>query len=59
VQRLCGIEGMLCEQVLKALVESQFLCVHPNGHYARLTTGFHARPARAVLRTDSHAQKAS
>ena len=57
VQRLCGIEREVCEMVLDALVKEKFLCVS-DGHYARLTTGHHAHPAKAHLRTE-RAKKAS
>lgn len=39
VQRLCGIERLVCDAVLAALVKGRFLCVKPDGHYARLTDG--------------------
>jgi hypothetical protein len=39
VQRLCGIERTICQTVLDALVSAEFLCVKPDGHYARLTEG--------------------
>jgi hypothetical protein len=29
VQRLCGIERVLCQMVLDALVDEKFLCVKP------------------------------
>jgi hypothetical protein len=38
-QRLCGVEPMLCKTVLDALVEAKFLCVKPNGTYARAIDG--------------------
>lgn len=38
-QRLCGVERMLCQAVLDALVEAKFLCVKPNGTYARAIDG--------------------
>ena len=61
VQRLCGIERMLCESVLDALVTAEFLCVKPDGHYARSTDGEMTRPkpAKADLRADKPAAKAS
>jgi response regulator of citrate/malate metabolism len=61
VQRLCGIERTMCQQVLDSLVESKFLCVKPDGHYARSTEGYSSRPqsAKADLRTDTCAKKAS
>lgn len=47
-QRLCGVDATLCKAVLDALVDAKFLCVKPNGMYARLTDGDarHPRPAR-------------
>jgi hypothetical protein len=59
VQRLCGIERTMCQRVLDSLVESQFLCVTPDAHYARLTTGYHPHPAKADLRIDTRVQRAS
>jgi hypothetical protein len=59
VRRLCGIERSMCHVVLDLLLESKFLFVTPDGHYARLTTGHHPHPAKADLRTDTRAQKAS
>ena len=38
-QRLCGVERMICQRVLDALVDMKFLCVRPNGVYARLDDG--------------------
>jgi hypothetical protein len=38
-QRLCGVEEELCQQVLDTLVDTKFLCVKPNGSYARLSDG--------------------
>ena len=58
-QRLCGVERALCQRVLDALVDEQFLYVTSDGHYARLTTGHHPRPARADLATEKRFQKAS
>ena len=39
VQRLCGIERTQCQQALATLVATKFLCLRPNGTYARLTEG--------------------
>jgi hypothetical protein len=33
VQRLCGIERMMCESVLDALLDAKFLCVKSDGSY--------------------------
>jgi hypothetical protein len=35
VQRLCGVEQSICKRVLDALVDGEFLCVKPDGAYAR------------------------
>jgi hypothetical protein len=59
VQRLCGVERTICEKLLDVLVKEEFLCVTLDGHYARLTDGHHPYPAKAGLRIDSRAQKAS
>lgn len=40
-QRLCGVERALCQRVLDALVEAHFLCLKPDGTYARVTDGTH------------------
>jgi hypothetical protein len=44
VERLFGIERPLCNAVLDALVDADFLCVNPNGTYARLSDGEIPRP---------------
>jgi len=36
-RRLCGIEETLCQMALDALVDTHFLCLKPNGVYARVT----------------------
>ena len=61
VQRLCGIERTMCQLALDSLLESKFLCVKSDGHYARLTDGEIHRPidARAGLRTDMSFKKTS
>ena len=35
VQRLCGVERAVCKHVLDSLVDGEFLCVKPDGVYAR------------------------
>ena len=48
---LCGVERMLCQRVLDMLVDTQFLCIKPNGAYARVTDGAdhpRRRPAQAT-----------
>ena len=54
VQRLCGVERVLCQMVLDALVDEKFLCVKPDGQYARLTDGERSRPqpAKSDLKTE-------
>jgi hypothetical protein len=44
VQRLCGVERALCRMVLDTLVETSFLCMKPDGAYARLIDGGMPRP---------------
>ena len=61
-RRLCGVERAACQRVLDMLVERKFLCVKPDGAYARLTDGAdHPRthPAKAELRTGARSLKAS
>jgi hypothetical protein len=61
VQRLCGIEGTLCQRVLDSLVETRFLCLKTDGAYARLTEGGPPRPtaARASLKPAGRVVQAS
>ena len=60
VQRLCGIEQNMCQRVLDTLVDARFLCVKPDGHYARVTEEpLRVRPARADPRTDTRSKRAS
>jgi hypothetical protein len=35
VQRLCGVEQLICTAVLDALVDAKFLHRHADGTYAR------------------------
>jgi hypothetical protein len=61
-QRLCGADQALCQQVLDVLVDTSFLCVKPNGAYARLTDGAdipRPHPAKADLRAGKSSMKAS
>ena len=61
VQRLCGVERMICQILLDVLVDEKFLCAKLDGYYARLTDGEMSRP-RAVtadLSTDKRDKKAS
>lgn len=50
-QRLWGLERALCQQLLDALVETQFLCERPNGIYARVTDG--SAPRQRLARAAS------
>ncbi len=49
VQRLCGIEGTICQLVLDSLVKNQFLTVDSDGVYARSSDGSHV-PAKTIAR---------
>jgi len=61
VQRLCGVERMVCQMVLNALVDANFLSRKPDGTYARLTNGDVARPhpAKAERTAKRYSAKAS
>ena len=51
VQRLCGVDRGLCQEVLETLVETGFLSMRPDGGYARYSNPdiSRARPAKASL----------
>jgi hypothetical protein len=53
VQRLCGVDAPSCLRALNALVHDQFLCLKPNGTYARVAeeAASRIRPAKAHLRS--------
>lgn len=59
VQRLCGIEQMLCQTVLASLVDAKFLCVKSDGMYARSADDAVPRPAKADVRAGTRAAVAS
>jgi hypothetical protein len=62
VQRLCGIEQTMCQLVLDMLVESNFLCLNPDGAYARATDGAdrpRPHPVKAHLETGTRSARAS
>jgi hypothetical protein len=61
VQRLCGVDGTVCQTALDALVNEMFLRVTPDGYYARSTDGEipRPRPAKARLGVDPRSVKAS
>jgi hypothetical protein len=46
VQRLCGVEMATCTNVLDALVARKFLCLYPDGTYARSADGTLPGPRR-------------
>ena len=52
VQRLCGLEPIMCLMALDVLVSEKFLC-ELGGYYARLTSGHHPKPAKAALDRDA------
>jgi len=57
-QRLCGVERSQCKVVLDALVNERFLCVKPDGAYARLTDGGMPRPRPAKVMAPPMARQA-
>jgi hypothetical protein len=59
VQRLCGVDRTICQDVLTTLVEMKFLSRKPNGAYARVTDGAEipgSRAAKTALRAESTIQ---
>jgi hypothetical protein len=59
-QRLYGVEQAPCQRALDTLVETRFLCVKPNGTYARLSDGADSprqSPAKADLRPGKSSEK--
>jgi len=61
VERLCGVEHLVCQTALDTLVETGFLCVKADGAYGRATDGVYPRPraVKADLRSASRAAQAS
>jgi hypothetical protein len=59
VQRLCGVERTICQRALDMLVDEAFLRAKEDGHYARLTDGYHPHPAKPNLQTDAQVGRAS
>jgi hypothetical protein len=60
VQRLCGIERMMCQSVLNALVDASFLRAKSDGTYTRLTDGeVISRAAKADLAATKRSAKTS
>ena len=60
-RRLFAVERTLCKRVLDALVEAKFLCVRPDGAYARVMDGDVGRPhpAKADLGAERRVGMAS
>ena len=58
VQRLCGVEPLMCSAVLTALVDAKFLCANSDGTFARLTDGnvSRRRAAKAELSVEPRAK---
>ena len=56
VQRLCGVDSALCQDVLETLVESGFLSRRADGAYGRYRNPDIARlrPAKAALEPSVH-----
>ncbi len=50
VQRLCGIDGTMCQSVLDALVAGRFLRINADGTYCRATDGRPRVPPLELLR---------
>ena len=61
VQRLCGIERVLCRSVLDSLVDAKFLSLSSDGLYALVTDGLiaHPRALKADIRLERRGVKAS
>src|ERR1700683_5509384 len=49
IQRLCGAEPTPCQLVVDRLVDARFLCLKPDGTYARLTEGAIPSPFAAKV----------
>lgn len=61
-QRFCGVDRALCERTLNELVDMKFLCIKPDGTYARLADGVdrpRPYPVKAALTRDGRSQRAS
>jgi hypothetical protein len=60
VQRLCGVQGTVCQFVLDALIDENFLRVNRDDIYARAADGRHPRPATPYRRAGpGHSKRAS
>jgi hypothetical protein len=43
IQRLCGVDDTMCQDVIDSLVSVKFLRANPDGTYARLSDGDRVR----------------
>ena len=62
VQRLCGVDDAMCQDVLDALVDVKFLRRNTDGTYVRLAEGcdtYRPHPARAEARRSQKVREAS
>ena len=61
VQRLCGVDALLCRAILEALVDVKFLAVDHEGRYVRFTGDpvVRARMLQAPLGAGRPAARAS
>src|SRR5689334_19101352 len=56
VQRLCGVERVMCQVLLDRLVDEGFLRLTADGSYVRLTSSGHRRLTTAGLGENERAQ---
>ena len=57
-KRLYGVDEAQCRQALDRLVDTSFLCVKPDGTYARTFDGA-VRPRRNLAKADLRSEKSS
>ena len=55
IERLCGVDRIVCQAVLDALVDARILRVNPDGTYARLTDGPRRHRRRSTSSLTSNA----
>ena len=60
IQRFCGVDATICKAVVAGLVDAGFLCVKPDGRYARVITEgtMRHRAAKAHLGRDGRSDRA-
>jgi hypothetical protein len=58
MQRLCGVDRTLCQQVIDSLVQTGFLSLKPDGSYGCMTDGdlLRPHPAKADLKAKTSAK---